>query len=194
MKRARIDWAAARNRLQASERMQEQALADSPERIRAAYHQRAIRLAQVPAEQQLVSAALRVLVFRLGQERYAIEVREVAETVPLTRCTPVPGSPPQFRGVINLRGEILAVLDLGRLLGHPTAEEKDVGFVLILSRSGRQIGLKVDDLENVREIAQEAFSVSKVGKYTKGIATGTLVLLSVDAVLAEVLSKGESIT
>ena len=48
---------------------------------------------------------LPVLIFRLAQELYAIELEEVAETLPFERCTPVPGSPPQFLGVINLRGE-----------------------------------------------------------------------------------------
>jgi purine-binding chemotaxis protein CheW len=191
----RIDWETVRSRLRTGEHILEEALAESPERINAAYHRRAIRLAEAPIEQQFISAGLSVLVFRLGQERYAIEMREVAETLPFTRCTPVPGAPPQFRGVINLRGELRAVLDLGRLLGLSAAEEKEGGFLLILSRPGRQIGLKVDSVENVCEIRQEELSVSGPGKYTKGIASDALMLLSVDAVLAEVFfKKEESIT
>jgi purine-binding chemotaxis protein CheW len=194
MKRARIDWEVVRSRLQASDRMLEEALTESPERIGAAYHRRAIRLAETPTERGSASAGVPVLVFRLLRERYAIELREVSETLPLTRCTPIPGAPPQFQGVINLRGELRAVLDLGRLLGLPAADEKDLGFVLILSRPGRQIALKVDSIENVREIRQEEVSVATQGKYTKGIASGPLILLSVEAVLTEVFSKEESVT
>jgi purine-binding chemotaxis protein CheW len=194
MRQARIDWEMARRRLRTGEHILEAALAESPERINAAYHRRAIRLAEAPIEQQLISAGLPILVFRLGQERYAIEMREVAETLPFARCTPVPGAPSQFRGVINLRGELRAVVDLSRLLGHSAAEEKEGGFVLILSRPGRQIGLKVDSVENVYEIRQEELSVSGTGKYTKGIASDALMLLNVDAVLAEVFFEEGSIT
>jgi purine-binding chemotaxis protein CheW len=193
MKRAGVDWEAVRSRLRASEGALEEALTESPERIDAAYRQRAIRLAEGQAGQRSASAGLPVLIFTLAQERYAIELQEVAETLPFAHCTPVPGAPPQFRGVINLRGELRAVLDLGRLLRVSEDGDKDSGFVLVLRRPEREIGLKVDSIEEVREIRPEELSVSGQGKYTQGIASGTLMLLSVEAVLAEVFSKEESL-
>jgi purine-binding chemotaxis protein CheW len=194
MKRARIDWDVVRSRLRSSERALEEALAESPERIDAAYRQRAIHLARGQAEQGPDSPGLPVLIFHLGQERYAIEAQDVAETLPFARCTPVPGSPPHFLGVINRRGELRAVLDLGPLLGLPENGQKDAGFVLILRRQGREIGLKVDRIEDLRAIRPEELSAPGEGKYVKQIASGTLMLLSVEAVLAEVYSKQESLT
>ncbi len=188
MKTTRIDWAAVRSRVQNSERLLEEALQDTPHRIETAYERRAARLAEPPLDRRLLAARIPVLVFTLAQERYAVELKEVAETLPLSACTPVPGAPPHLLGVINLRGELRGVVDLGHLIGVNTVEEKESGFVLILARSGRQIGCKVDRIEDVREIPSQELSACAQGKYTRSIAAGALMLLDVDAVLAEVSS------
>jgi purine-binding chemotaxis protein CheW len=192
MKPAGIDWELVRSRLRASQRALEEALAESPERIEAAYRQRAVRLAKV--EHGPVSAGVPALVFRLARERYAIELEEVSEALPFARCTRAPGSPPQFRGVMNVRGEFRAVLDLATLLGLSENGGRDSGFVLMLRRPGWEIGLKVDGIEELREILPEELSVPAQGNYVKGIVSGSLMLLNVEAVLAAVFSKEESLT
>jgi purine-binding chemotaxis protein CheW len=192
MKRAGIDWEQVQSRLRASEQALEAALTESPERIEAAYRQRAVRLASVQGDRGPLSAGLPVLVFRLAQERYAIELEEMSEALPFARCTRVPGSPPQFRGVMNLRGEIRAVLDLAALLALPENGDRDSGFVLMLHRRGGEIGLKVDSIEELREIRPEELSIPTQGNYIKGIASGALMLLNVEAVLAAVFSREES--
>lgn len=195
MKRARIDWDLIRSRLQSSERALVEATTESPARIDAAYRLRAARLAKGWTGQAPHAPGLPVLVFRLGPDRYAVEIKEVAEVLRLERCAPVPGSPPLFAGVINVRGELRAVVDLSRLLAlpdtpNPGNKDNDSGFVLLLRRHGQEIGLKVDRVEDLREIGPEDLSHSAQGKYVMGLAPGTLMLLSVDAVLAEVFSKG----
>jgi purine-binding chemotaxis protein CheW len=189
MKRTHIDWAQVHNRLRSSEGALEEALTASPARIDAAYRERAARLAKGRAEQTPCAGALTVMVFRLGPERYAIEIEEVAEAVRLEHCTPVPGTPTLFAGVINLRGELLAVLDLARLLALPEGVGGESDFVLVLRRRRQTIGLKVDRIEGLSEIRPEDLSQPSQGKYVKGLAPGTLMLLSVDSVLAEVVSK-----
>lgn len=188
MKRAAIDWGLVRSRLQSSERALEEALTESPERIDAAYHLRAARLAK-GVRQEPRAPGFPVMVFRLGLDRYAIETKEVVEALRLERCTPVPGSPPLFAGVITLRGELRAVVDLARLLALPGSANQNSGFVLLLRGHGQGIGLKVDRIEGLREIGPEELSLTSQGKYVMGLAPGTLMLLSVDAVLAEVFSK-----
>ncbi len=192
MKRAAVDWDLARSRLRSSERALEEALTESPERIAAAYRQRARRLARTQNASVPVSAGLPALVFRLARERYAIDLAEVSEALPFARCARAPGSPPQFRGVMNLRGELRAVLDLAALLAISENGDRDSGFVLILRRPGREIGLKVDSIEELREIRPEELSAPAQEGYVKGIASGALMLLDVEAVLAAVFSKEES--
>jgi len=188
----RIDWDQVRDRLRASENALEEALAGSPRRLEDAYRRRAVSLARGHADLKPASVGLPVLVFRLAQESYAIELKELAEVLPFARCAPVPGSS-QFLGVINLRGELRAVVDLGRLLLSSAGETSDAGFVLILRSKGggvgsREIGVKVDHIQELREIRAEDVSLAARGQYVKGIASGTL-LLNVEAVLAEVFSK-----
>jgi purine-binding chemotaxis protein CheW len=198
LKKGNIDWGQVRDRLRVSESALEEAQAASPRRIEDAYRRRAVWLARGHTERKPVSAGLPVLVFRLAKERYAIELKEVAEVLPFAECAPVPGSP-QFLGVINLRGELRAVVDLGRLLLSSAGENSDAGFVLILrnqnSRPGargvgdQEIGVKVDHIQELREIQPEDVSLTAQGQYVKGIASGTLLLLDVDSVLEEVFSK-----
>jgi chemotaxis signal transduction protein len=189
MTRTKIDWEVVRSRLRANEHALKEALAESPERIEAAYRHRAIRLAKKQADPGPVSASLPVLVFRLGTELYAVELQDLAEVFPFAQCAAVPGAPKEFPGVINMRGELRAVLDLGLLLGLPENTDRDSGFVLMLRQQGREIGLKVDLIEDLREIRPEDSALPAQGKYAKGLTSGTLTLLSVDAVLAEVFSK-----
>ena len=129
----------------------------------------------------------------LGPERYAIEAGEVAEAIPLERCVPVPGSLPVFAGVINLRGELRAVVDLARLLEAFRQFERRRGvLVLVLRQRGQAIGFKVDRIEELREIAREELCSLAEGKYVTGVAPGMLMLLSVDAVLKDISLKEEA--
>jgi purine-binding chemotaxis protein CheW len=189
MKRSPIDWDVVRSRLRSSERALEEAMSESPERIDAVYRQRAARLAKGRSEHASAGDRLKVLVFRLGPERYAIEVAEVAEAIPLERCAPVPGSLPVFAGVINLRGELRAVVDLTRLLALSGSSNSGPAFVLLLRQRGQAVGFKVDRIEELREIGREELSSVAEGKYVTGVAPGMLMLLSVDAVLEDVYSK-----
>jgi purine-binding chemotaxis protein CheW len=189
MKRAAIDWDLVRTRLRASEAALEEAATENPARLEAAYRERAARLAKVHVRSKPAAAGLPALVFRLNKERYAIELKDVAEVLPLAGCTPVPGSPPEFLGVINLRGELRAVLDLGRLLSLSANEDGHSGFVLILRRQGREIGLKIDRVEDLLEIRPEELTLPVEGKYVKALTPDTLMLLDVDAVLDGVYSQ-----
>ncbi|HLZ28785.1 MAG TPA: chemotaxis protein CheW [Chloroflexota bacterium] len=77
---------------------------------------RARRLAEVPPAAD-ASRAIEVLVCRLGSEEYAIELRLLHGVYPAIGLTPVPCTPPFVAGLLNLRGEILTVLDLAAAIG-----------------------------------------------------------------------------
>ncbi len=189
MKRTPIDWLEVKDRLRASERAVEQALAVGPRRIEEVYSRRALELARTTAARAL-ARGLPTLVFRLAQERYAIELADLAEVLPFRRCVPVPGSPAQFLGVINLRGELRSVADGRRLLLPASGTGGDSGFILMLRRTGQEIGLKVDRIDEFLEISREELAHSEPGSFAQGIVGGTVMLLDVDAVLASALSRG----
>src|SRR5438105_2245634 len=82
-------------------------------------HARAQALARAPERASATEASLDVLEFRLGKERYAVESRYVREIIPLKTLTPLPCTPSFVAGIVNVRGRIVAVLDLKKFFGLP---------------------------------------------------------------------------
>jgi purine-binding chemotaxis protein CheW len=189
-KHSAIDWEKVRQRLRAGEHALAEELSESPARVEAAYRKRAAQLANRPAQNEPRTASMPTLVFSLSEERYAIELSELAEVLPLGHWIPVPGAAAAFLGVINVRGELRPVVDLGRMVLNIKNEAATSGFVLMLRRQRGEIGLKVDHIEGLRELQNEKVSSLGQGKYTKSISGETLLLLDVARVVAEVLPEG----
>jgi purine-binding chemotaxis protein CheW len=200
VKLAATNWEEVRNRMRASEAALEQALAPTPERIEDAYRRRAVLLAAVEKQHEPISTRLPVLVCRLAEERYAIEAKDVSEVVAFERCVPVPGAPQHILGVINLRGELRAVADLGCLLNPSGAGTGGSGLVVMLRNKGHvsgsgEIGLKVDRVEALLEVTpQKSPSGGPAGGYGgfgKGLVSGALMLIDLEKVLAELIAGEE---
>jgi purine-binding chemotaxis protein CheW len=191
-RRPTIDWNEARNRVRRNTAAIEAALAETPERIETAYRARAALLARASAAVQPAAPGVPTLVAVIGAERYAIELHELAEVLPFVRCTKVPGAPPIFRGVLNIRGELRTVVDLGRLVSPSAAAPDDSGVVLMVRRPGRELGLHVDRVDELRELRSEELESPAQPGFAKGYHAGAMILvLAVDAVLERVFSKQE---
>jgi len=95
----------------------------------------------------------RVLVVRVGDAEYGIPVEQVREVARADRVTRVPGAPPLVRGIVNVRGVVVTVLELSVLLDAPRAVTSS--SIVLLEHGSRLIGLAVDAVRDVR--AQEAF-------------------------------------
>jgi chemotaxis signal transduction protein len=186
MKQA-IRWDEVRQRLQRNEESLLETLSESPERIKIVFHQRAVQLAKERAANRTASRHIPALIFRLGQERYAVALHELAEVLPFQGCTRVPGGSPQFLGVISLRGELRPVIDLALMLSGSASTNS--GAVLVLRHQG---ALKVDAVEDLREIDSEELSRPPEGRYIQAVASGTLGLLDVETMLSAVFSAKES--
>lgn len=131
--------------------------------------------------------------FYVGETLMGIEIRQVEEINRLLEVTPVPQAPPYVRGVINLRGEVVTVIDLRQMLGLPAAVAARDSRNVIVDSHGERIGLMVDRVADVVETSADAIdrpppNLSGVdGRFFAGVcqlATGLLVLLDVEAVLA----------
>ena len=90
----------------------------------------------------------RVLVVRVGDAEYGIPVQQVRGVVLGERVTRVPGSPPMLRGIINVRGAVVTVLELSVLLGTERAVTST--SVVLIEHGTRLIGLAVDVVRDVR--------------------------------------------
>jgi purine-binding chemotaxis protein CheW len=189
MNQSSINWDEIKSRVQYNEMALQESLGRSPANIKAVFRKRAIRLAQSDTADKLASAGSPALIFRLARERYAIELNDLAEVLPFRGCAHVPGRSSTFLGVINLRGEIRPVIDLGATLSENSRSES--GFILILRK---QVGLKVDDIEELREIHPGELTPSNPGRYARRLVSEPLMLLDVGALLSGVMSLKESLT
>ena len=121
------------------------------------------------------------LTFQLAGEFYGVDILKVQEIRGWTPATVIPNAPAYVKGVINLRGSIVPVIDLRLRLNMPTAEYTDATVVIILSvaREGHQqtVGLVVDSVSDVLNIADgEIRAVPKINEleqaqYLAGIAS-----------------------
>jgi len=78
------------------------------------------------------------LLFRLGQDRYAIEARQVAEVLPMLAVKEIPQAPPTVRGAFDFRGQPVPLIDLSQLaLGRPARDQLSTRIVLVHCPDGR---------------------------------------------------------
>lgn len=142
--RTRIDWPTARARMKQAEAALEQALDPPPERARAIMDARARALARAPERAQS-AGRIEVVEFSLARERYAIEARFVREVFTLAGFTPVPGTPEFIMGVTNLRGLVLAIVDLRRLFNVGVGGLPDQSRVIVLGVERPEFGILADE-------------------------------------------------
>jgi len=113
-----------------------------------------------PANRTAASLAGKYLTFVLGNESYGLAVLKIREIIRLPDITAVPQMPPHIRGVINLRGKIIPVVDLRARFGLPPAPPTDRTCVIVMqvaSTNGSSVpmGLVVDDVEEVINLAAD---------------------------------------
>ncbi|HEX2189650.1 MAG TPA: chemotaxis protein CheW [Longimicrobiaceae bacterium] len=109
---------------------------------------------RLPAAGGAEEAAFRGVVFLLGCELYACDVRLVEEVVTGERVHPLPDLPRPLLGVVRLRGSLVPVLDLAPGLGLRL--ESDAPDVLVLDAGERRIGVAVDEAREVAAFPAEA--------------------------------------
>jgi purine-binding chemotaxis protein CheW len=186
-----IDWKRVRELLARAIQATEEATTLSPERARSVMEERARVLARVPPEPPRTAEILEVAIFVLGAERYAIETRYVREIVRLADFTPVPGAPDFVVGVMSLRGEILAVIDLRRFLGVPVAGLTDLSRVVVLGPEPAAFGVLADQTREVstlriEEVLEPPETVAGVGReYLRGVTGNALIVLDGAALLGD---------
>lgn len=109
-------------------------------------------------ENTSLNQAERFLTFYLGNESYGISITSVSEIIALMKTTKVPKSPEYLRGVMNLRGIIIPVVDMRSRFGMPTVEESMHTAIIIVKIGTSNIGFVVDRVEEVCIATSEQIS------------------------------------
>lgn len=138
--------------------------------------------------------ALRQLVlFRVAGRTYGIELGTVREIIPFRGATRLPGAPPLVAGLVNVRGVIITVLDLGVRLGA-TPAARPGGSVILIEHGARVVGATVDDVLDVRRLADveltaDGRDVAPSGVRTLGRLDGEVIaLLDIHGIISEALA------
>jgi purine-binding chemotaxis protein CheW len=133
---------------------------------------------------------LPTLLFRVGATLYGCDVRDAREILPLRAATRLPGSAVYVRGLINVRGTIVTVIDLGARL-DPARAPARAGSILLVRRRDRLVGLIVDSVADVRPLdVDESIGEESGGAIVRGLASlggAPVVVLDLDALIAQVL-------
>jgi len=140
------------------------------------------------------SGVRRTLLFRVGSTVYGCDIDDIREIVPFRRATRLPGAPNYVQGLINLRGTIVTVLDLGARLDPAHTRVADGSIMLVaMPGNNRLVGVAVQEVMDVRVVGDSSDDViadSAGNDAVRGLAHvdgGTVILLDIHSLVRQVL-------
>ncbi len=136
------------------------------------------------------SNEVQLVIFKLGREEYGVSILQVQEIKRMTDITRVPHTPDYIRGVINLRGSVLPVVDLKKRLNLPQQAYTDDTRIIIVKIEDIAVGMIVDAVSEVMAIGQENIEAPEVvsgiaADYLSGVGkmeNRLLILLNLEAI------------
>ncbi len=152
---------------------------------------RAKNLAGVVREDEVSGESIEVVEFLVAHEKYGFETRHVREVCRLNEITTIPGTPLFVAGIINLRGEILPVIDIRRFYELPEKGLSDLNRVIILNSETMEFGVLADSIEGVKNIAMSDLETSLPTltgireEYLRGITRDRVVILDGEKLLSD---------
>ena len=132
--------------------------------------------------------------FHLENEKYGIKVMQVQEVLRMTEIAPVPGAPHYVLGIINLRGNVVTVVDTRRRFGLPDVDNDDETRIVIIEANNNVVGILVDSVAEVVDLKMsEIETAPNVGndessKYIQGVSSRgeeLLILVDVNKLLSD---------
>lgn len=133
---------------------------------------------------------MRHVVFHIGSERYGLPLAAVREVVPPASMSLVPRAPTAVRGIMNLRGRVVTVVELAGLLGLPAPLPPDGGKVLILDRGRRDLGLQVTGIDGIHTLEDVSPAPGEALPSVKGVARqagGAVTILDADGLEKQIV-------
>ena len=136
------------------------------------------------------------MIFRLASRAYGIEVGAVREIIPFRGATRLPDAPHFVAGLINVRGTIVTVLDLGARLDGVSSARAD-GSVILVERGAKLVGALVDEVIDVRQLPEAELELA-VSDVAGGVARAfgqsgdeVIALLDIGDIISQVLVQPE---
>jgi purine-binding chemotaxis protein CheW len=160
-----------------------------PEEKRAVLKARAQALAVEKKDEKAQKEWIEIVVFRLASETYGIESSFIREVYPLKDYTQLPGTPPYVLGIVNVRGQIVSIIDLKKLFNLPEKGLGELNKVIIIHNERMEFGILADVVEGTQSVALEDIlaappAFTGIGeKYLKGITKEHIIILEAENIL-----------
>ncbi|MBC7735048.1 MAG: chemotaxis protein CheW, partial [Bacteriovorax sp.] len=155
------------------------------------------QIAQHEAARHATAMGGEFLTFRLGAEEYGIDILKVQEIRSYEAPTRIANAPGFIKGVVNLRGVIVPIVDLRLKLGCETAEYNDFTVVIVLNVKGRVVGAVVDSVSDVLALdkntikpapemssAVDTSFITGIGCVKNGEEQRMLILMDIEGLMA----------
>lgn len=152
---------------------------------------RAIAMAVEPEQKAPASGILEVIAFSLASESYGVESVMVREVYPLKDFTPLPGVPSHILGIVNVRGQILPVVDLKKFFNLPEHGLGELNKIIILCNDQMEFGILADDVLGTQTVTTDEIRAippdfSGIGeKYLRGLTVEGLIVLNAEKILSD---------
>lgn len=187
-----LDWAHLHRRLDESQSALQRKLTPGTEEKQKILRERA-RLLAAGDKRELTSpqSLLEVVEFILGPEHYGVESDHIREIHPLNEFTPLPCTPAFVLGLVNVRGQILSIINIKKLFDLPQTGLTDLNKIIIVHARHMELGILADAIVGVRSIAPEELhralpTMTGIrAEYLRGITKDSLVVLDVENILAD---------
>jgi purine-binding chemotaxis protein CheW len=139
-----------------------------------------------PLDEEETDANTKYLTFQCGGQMFGIGIRQVIQIIRVPSITPLPESSSYMKGVIDVRDEMIPVIDLRMKLGKDGTVDSSKNCIVIVTIQGRSVGMIVDSINNVEtimpeEICQPPHQDTHGADYLIGIVKKDTVILLVDA-------------
>ena len=113
-------------------------------------------------DEETINEEMQLLIFSIANEQFACRTNQVKEITRMIEITKMPKSPLFIKGVINLRGKVIAVIDLARQLALPSSEEGEETRIIVVDLDDTTLGMLVDSASDVLRISTESIEPTPV--------------------------------
>ena len=186
-----IDWPEIKRRMESVRAAVERVASPASEETRRILKVRAQALARTTGAAEASGERIEVLEFSLAQEGYAVETQHVRDVYPLEQLTPLPCTPAFVLGIVNLRGEILSVIDIKKFFDLPEKGLTNLNKVIVLESAAMRFGILADAIAGARRIPVAGIQKSLPTltgireQYLKGVTPDRITILDAEALLAD---------
>lgn len=146
------------------------------------------------SEKKKGSGEIQLVIFKIGEEEFGVEINQVREIVKLVSITRMPKAPTFIEGVVNLRGQIITVIDLSRRLDLPSSGRTEATRIMVVEIGENTVGMIVDSVSEVLRLSENdiedtpsLIETEVHEKYLRGVGKSEdrlLILLDLNEVLS----------